>query len=94
VGDLRESPALKLIELLRDAGANLSYHDPHVPSLDGESIELESVELTDGALRSADVVCVVTAHAAVDHTRVAELAQLVVDFRNAVPAGRSTVVSL
>jgi UDP-N-acetyl-D-glucosamine dehydrogenase len=94
VGDLRESPALKLIELLREAGADLSYHDPHVPSLASESLDLESVELTDDILRRADAVCVVTAHAAVDHARVAEQACLVVDFRNAVPDRSESVVVL
>jgi UDP-N-acetyl-D-glucosamine dehydrogenase len=94
VGDLRESPALKLIGLLREAGADVSYHDPHVPNLASESIELESVELTDEALRRADAVCVVTAHAAVDHARVAEQARLVVDFRNAVPDHSGKVVVL
>jgi UDP-N-acetyl-D-glucosamine dehydrogenase len=94
VGDLRESPALKLIGLLREAGADLSYHDPHVPSLASESIDLESVELTDDVLRRADAVCVVTAHAAVDHARVAEQARLVVDFRNAVADRSEKVVVL
>jgi UDP-N-acetyl-D-glucosamine dehydrogenase len=94
VGDLRESPALKLIELLREAGADLSYHDPHVPSLASEAIDLESVDLTDDALQRADAVCVVTAHAAVDHARVAEQARLVVDFRNAVADRSEKVVAL
>jgi UDP-N-acetyl-D-glucosamine dehydrogenase len=94
VGDLRESPALKLIQLLREAGADVSYHDPHVPNLASESIDLESVELTDEALQRADAVCVVTAHAAVDHARVAEQARLVVDFRNAVPDRNGKVVVL
>jgi len=94
VGDLRESPALKLIQLLREAGADVSYHDPHVPNLASESIDLESVELTDEALQRADAVCVVTAHAAVDHARVAEQARLVVDFRNVVPDRNGKVVVL
>jgi UDP-N-acetyl-D-glucosamine dehydrogenase len=94
VGDLRESPALKLIQLLREAGADVSYHDPHVPNLASESIDLESVELTDEALQRADAVCVVTAHAAVDHARVAEQARLVVDFRNATPDRNGKVVVL
>ncbi|HEU0194518.1 MAG TPA: nucleotide sugar dehydrogenase [Gaiellales bacterium] len=94
VGDLRESPALKLIELLREAGAEISYHDPHVPSLAPESIDLASVELTDDVLQEVDAVCVVTAHAAVDHARIAERARLVVDFRNAVPERGEKVVAL
>ena len=58
------------------------------------AIDLASVELTDEALRRADAVCVVTAHAAVDHARVAEQARLVVDFRNAVPNRNGKVVVL
>jgi UDP-N-acetyl-D-glucosamine dehydrogenase len=92
VGDVRESPALKLIELLRAGGAELSYHDPHVPAL--LDLGLESQELTDELLRESDIVCVVTAHAAVDHARVAELSQRVIDFRDAVPPNGDKVVSL
>jgi UDP-N-acetyl-D-glucosamine dehydrogenase len=84
VGDVRESPALKLIELLRESGANIVYHDPHVPAV--ERLGLESHELTDELLRTADIACIVTAHDAVDHVRVADLAQRVIDFRDAVPS--------
>ena len=83
VGDVRESPALKLIELLRDSGAHIVYHDPHVPAV--ERLGLESQELTDELLRTSDIACIVTAHDAVDHVRVADLAQRVIDFRDAVP---------
>jgi UDP-N-acetyl-D-glucosamine dehydrogenase len=78
VGDLRESPALKLIELLREEGAEVSYHDPHVPQLPEHG--LTSVELEpDGA----DCVAIVTAHSAIDYDHMIERARLVVDFRNA-----------
>ena len=80
VGDLRESPALKLIELLRDEGAELSYHDPHVPELPEHG--LASQEL-DGSLANADCVAIVTAHSGIDYEQIAERARLVVDFRNA-----------
>jgi UDP-N-acetyl-D-glucosamine dehydrogenase len=80
VGDLRESPALKLIELLRDEGAQVSYHDPHIPELPEHG--LESQEL-DGSLANADCVAIVTAHSGIDYDQLAERAQLVVDFRNA-----------
>jgi UDP-N-acetyl-D-glucosamine dehydrogenase len=80
VGDLRESPALKLIELLRDEGAALSYHDPHVPELPEHG--LASQEL-DGSLANADCVAIVTAHSGIDYEQLAERARLVVDFRNA-----------
>jgi UDP-N-acetyl-D-glucosamine dehydrogenase len=80
VSDLRESPALKLIGLLRDEGAKVTYHDPHVPELPEHG--LSSQEL-DGSLANADCVAIVTAHSGIDYDRVAESSQLVVDFRNA-----------
>jgi len=94
VGDLRESPALKLLGLLREAGAEVAYHDPHVPDLADAGFDLESAPLTDELLEGADAVCVVTAHTSVDYERVAERSQLVVDFRNAVPAAGQKVVKL
>jgi UDP-N-acetyl-D-glucosamine dehydrogenase len=80
VGDLRESPALKLIELLRGEGAEVSYHDPHVPDLPEHSLSSASL---DGALDTADCVAIVTAHSGIDYDALAERARLVVDFRNA-----------
>ncbi|MGH3024781.1 MAG: nucleotide sugar dehydrogenase [Gaiellaceae bacterium] len=80
VGDLRESPALKLIELLREEGALISYHDPHVPELPEH--ELSSGSL-DGAVEAADCIAIVTAHAGIDYGDLADRARLVVDFRNA-----------
>ncbi|HEX3331635.1 MAG TPA: nucleotide sugar dehydrogenase [Gaiellales bacterium] len=94
VGDLRESPALKLIELLRERGAEVVYHDPFVPDLGEEGLTLESAELTDELLGGADIVCVVTAHSGIDYARVAGRAQLVLDLRNAVPAADERVVKL
>jgi UDP-N-acetyl-D-glucosamine dehydrogenase len=78
VSDTRESPALKLIELLRNAGADVSYHDPHVS-------ELPKYELTSQPLEPAayDCVTIVTAHSAIDYERLVEDANLVVDLRNA-----------
>jgi UDP-N-acetyl-D-glucosamine dehydrogenase len=80
VGDLRESPALRLMELLRNEGAEVSYHDPHVPELPEQG--LVSQEL-DGSLANSDCVAIVTAHSGIDYDRLAERASLVVDFRNA-----------
>jgi UDP-N-acetyl-D-glucosamine dehydrogenase len=80
IGDVRESPALKLIELLRTAGADVSYHDPHVPVLAEHGLALESVPLEPAAY---DAVAIVTAHSGVDYARLVEEASLVVDFRNA-----------
>ncbi len=80
IGDLRESPALKLISLLRNAGAAVSYHDPHVPRLDVDSVELSSVAYEPDAY---DCVVVVTDHSALDYERLVDDARLVVDLRNA-----------
>src|SRR6266511_1318578 len=78
VGDLRESPALKIIRLLSELGADIAYHDPHVPEL--PELGLSSVGL-DGELAGADIVCIITAHPEVDHERVVREAPLVLDFR-------------
>ena len=78
VGDTRESPALKIIELLLDLGAQLSYHDPHVPRL--KDFELESTPL-ESAVADADLALIVTAHPEVDHELVAKRARIVVDLR-------------
>ena len=94
VGDLRESPALKVMELLAAQGAEIAYHDPFVPRLAEHGFDLESQALTDELLAGADIVAVVTAHPGVDHDRVAEIAPLVIDFRNAVPAANGRVVKL
>jgi UDP-N-acetyl-D-glucosamine dehydrogenase len=80
VSDMRESPALKLVELLRDEGAKVSYHDPHVAEVPEHG--LSSVDL-DGSLDEADCVAIVTAHSGIDYAALAEKAHLVVDFRNA-----------
>ncbi|MFM8828532.1 MAG: nucleotide sugar dehydrogenase [Actinomycetota bacterium] len=92
VNDMRESPALKVISLLLERGADVSYHDPHVPEIEpghGVDVAMRSVELTDEALAGADAVVVVTAHSGIDWQRVADRAPLVVDFRNAVPRGEN-----
>jgi UDP-N-acetyl-D-glucosamine dehydrogenase len=78
VPDTRESPALKLIELLRNAGAEVAYHDPHVPELPKHG--LSSQPLDPGAY---DCVTIVTAHRSIDYERLVDDARLVVDFRNA-----------
>lgn len=84
VGDIRESPALKIISLLRAQGAEVRYHDPHVPSL-GE-LGLESVALEE-LLSDADLAVIITAHPGVDHGMVAQRARLVVDLRGVTRGG-------
>ncbi len=78
VGDLREAPALKIIRMAQELGAELAYHDPHVPEL--SEFGIRSGELDD-ELRQADLVCIVTPHPELDYRRVVEQAALVLDFR-------------
>jgi UDP-N-acetyl-D-glucosamine dehydrogenase len=76
IDDVRESPAEKLLLLLRNAGAEVSYHDPHVAKFDG---------LTSAPLEPEDYDCVaiVTAHSGIDYAEVVRRGQVIVDFRNA-----------
>jgi UDP-N-acetyl-D-glucosamine dehydrogenase len=83
VSDMRESPALEVGELLLAKGAQLDYHDPHVPELHLGHHVLKSVDLTDEALAASDLVVIVTNHEAVDYARVMAKAQRVFDTRNA-----------
>jgi UDP-N-acetyl-D-glucosamine dehydrogenase len=78
VGDVRESPALKILELLRELGADLCYHDPHVPVLREPALESVSVEQ---ALHNTDLALIVTAHPSVDHELIVKRAPIVVDLR-------------
>ena len=78
VGDLRESPALRILELLQARGGEISYHDPHVPELTEHG--LRSADL-DEALGGVDIAVIVTAHPEVDHGRVVERAPQVLDLR-------------
>jgi UDP-N-acetyl-D-glucosamine dehydrogenase len=78
IGDVRESPALRIIGLLRELGGEVSYHDPFVAAL--PELGLESAAL-DGALADADLVAIVTAHPQLDYAGVVSTAALVLDFR-------------
>jgi UDP-N-acetyl-D-glucosamine dehydrogenase len=79
IGDVRESPAEKVLELLRNAGADVAYHDPHVEEFDG----LRSAPLDPAAY---DCVAIVTAHTTIDYDKLVDDAPLVVDLRNATGA--------
>jgi UDP-N-acetyl-D-glucosamine dehydrogenase len=89
VGDLRESPALRIMEVLAKRGAELSYHDPFVPSM--PEFELESAPL-DQAIAGADAVVLVTAHPGVDYSAVVAEAELLVDLRGATRGEQATNV--
>jgi UDP-N-acetyl-D-glucosamine dehydrogenase len=92
VGDVRESPALKIISLLRELGAEILYHDPHVPVL--ADYGLASVAL-EQALGDADLALIVTAHPDVDYGLLARRARLLVDLRGVTRSSNiSSVVRL
>jgi UDP-N-acetyl-D-glucosamine dehydrogenase len=78
VGDIRESPALRIMQVLARRGGVLSYHDPYVPAL--TELGLESTEL-DEAVSDADAVVLVTAHPNIDHAQLAAEAPLFIDLR-------------
>jgi UDP-N-acetyl-D-glucosamine dehydrogenase len=87
VDDVRESPAAEIIEQLIHAGAQISYHDPHVlefPDMRKYDIDLESVPLSPSMLANTDCVLIVTDHADVDYQMVADHAPIIVDTRNAM----------
>jgi UDP-N-acetyl-D-glucosamine dehydrogenase len=92
IGDTRESPALKIIELLREMGAEVSYHDPHVAALPELSLQSGALE---ALLADSDLVIVVTAHPEVDYELVATRARLVLDLRGVTRSvGAGNVVRL
>jgi UDP-N-acetyl-D-glucosamine dehydrogenase len=83
VDDVRESPALDIIRLLASHGADVAYHDPHIPVIVEDGHELRSVALTRGEVESADVVVIVTDHRSIDYQMLVDRAGLIVDTRNA-----------
>jgi UDP-N-acetyl-D-glucosamine dehydrogenase len=100
IDDVRESPALKIMELLGKNGANINYYDPYIPRIEphgGISFSLESLEMTDEELAGADCVLILTDHSSVNYNRVVENAKLVIDTRNAtknVEQNREKIVKI
>jgi UDP-N-acetyl-D-glucosamine dehydrogenase len=98
VDDKRESPGLKIIELLMEKEAEVSYNDPHVPSFEGlrhYDFSMKSVPLTEERLRQADAVVIATDHSVYDYPWIVEHASLVIDTRNAtkrVVKGRDKII--
>lgn len=91
IDDVRESPALSVIDLLRSLGAEVIYHDPFVPEVTfdhaytiGSGEPLYNQELTDELIQSADCVVICTDHSNIDYKRLCKLADLIVDTRNAL----------
>lgn len=84
IDDIRESPALDIIQLLDQQGAAVRYHDPFVPELEEDGRRYSSAPLSAEALARADCVVIVTDHSAIDYEEVRRSARLVVDTRNAL----------
>jgi UDP-N-acetyl-D-glucosamine dehydrogenase len=91
IDDVRESPALSIIDRLRAKGAEVSYHDPFVSEVRfddahtlGSGEPLSSVPLDDSTLRNSDCIIIVTDHSQIDYKRVCALSSLIVDTRNAL----------
>lgn len=84
IDDLRESPALDVIHLLKEKGAEVSYHDPYIPHLDHDNIVLDSVPDLMAAVAEADCVAIITNHSDYDYAVILNAAQLIVDTRNAL----------
>jgi len=83
ISDVRESPALDIIKLLQDKGAQVIYHDPHAPEVHLDHGVLRSVSLTDDLLSASDCTVIVTNHSDYDYARIVAKAKIVVDTRNA-----------
>ena len=97
VNDIRESPALEIVEMLARRGAQISYADPFTPQLALDGLKLSAVEPSADVLAAADCVLILTSHSAFDYREIAEKAPLVVDTRNAMKefrGSRSSIVSL
>ncbi len=95
VEDMRESPSVELMEILRDKGAVVDYADPHVPvfpRMREHHFDLKSVELTSQRIASYDVVLLATAHSAFDYDLVRQYASLIVDTRGVYLAALPNVV--
>jgi UDP-N-acetyl-D-glucosamine dehydrogenase len=90
VNDIRESPALEIIEMLERKGAVVSYADPFAPQLSIDGSKLTAVEASAANVGAADCVLILTNHTSFDYSMIANRAKLVVDTRNALRAYRRT----
>jgi UDP-N-acetyl-D-glucosamine dehydrogenase len=97
VNDIRESPALEIVEMLSRRGAQVSYADPFTPQLTLDGLKLSAVEPSAETLAAADCVLILTSHSSFDYGMIAQQASLVVDTRNAMKQFRNaqaTIVTL
>lgn len=84
INDLRESPSLDVIGLLKQKGAEVLYHDPYIPHISHDNWEMDSVSNLLGEVGSADCVVIVTNHSDYDYSAILDASQLIVDTRNAL----------
>ena len=84
IDDLRESPALDVIHLLQEKGAEVVYHDPYIAHFDHENMQMESVKDLMGEVSKADCVVIITNHSDYDYSAILEKARMIVDTRNAL----------
>jgi UDP-N-acetyl-D-glucosamine dehydrogenase len=98
VDDIRESPALDLLHLLHERGADLAYSDPFVPTLSGSAwpggVDLTHVDLAAAGGGEFDCIVVVTDHSSFNYDHLQRAAKVVVDTRNAIKAPGPHVVRL
>ena len=98
IDDLRESPALDVMAVLRQKGARISYHDPYAPKLPAHEwpggVDMKSIDLTDDALTSADCAVIITDHKTFDYPRIIAKSKLIVDTRNAIKTPQKHVFKL
>jgi UDP-N-acetyl-D-glucosamine dehydrogenase len=86
IDDLRESPALDIIHLLQEKGAQVQYHDPFIPAINHDELRMQSVTDFDKAVKEADCVVIVTDHSLYDYSKILQDARLIFDARNATGA--------
>ena len=86
IDDARESPGIRIMEILIERGASVSYHDPYIPEIKGfrqTDLTMKSIDLTGKLLSSQDAVIISTAHSKVDYKKILKNSSLIIDTRNA-----------
>ncbi len=84
INDVRESPALDIMSLLKQRGVQIAYHDPYVPQFQLEGMDLQSQDLAEEIIRNYDCVVIVTNHSSIDYKKLVLSAQLIMDTRNSL----------
>lgn len=97
IDDARESPGIRIMELLIERGANTSYYDPYIPEIKGfrqTDLVMKSVDLTDELLSGQDAVIISTAHSLIDYQKIYKNSSLIIDTRNALWGIKSDKITL